>query len=299
MKIAQFENERGKLVGLWLKTHWIDFSSALKMFAEIVERNECEAVPTIDNLLTSGMFGLNRFKRVSEFILSHRMDRYLALSNDSTLKAPLSRPGKVIALGRNYALHAKESGRPVPKEPIIFEKASSAIIGPGEAIRVPKHLGRIDHEVELAVVIGRRARRVRKRDAYRYVAGYCIALDITARDLQEMDLAAANPWFRSKSFDTFMPLGPWLLLSDEITPPVDLSIECSVNGKLRQRANTRDLVFDIPTMIRFITEHITLEPGDIISTGTPEGIGPIRPGDVITSRIEKIGEMKNPVKLDR
>ena len=154
----------------------------------------------------------------------------------------------------------------------------------------------MDHEVELAVVIGRKATEVKKRDAYKYVAGYTIANDVSARDLQSADLQKRHPWFRSKSFDTFSPIGPWIITADEFRHPIHVTVECRVNGKIRQKANTRDLVFDIPTVIEFITKYITLEPGDIISTGTPEGIGPIKHGDTVVCRIDKIGELKNPVR---
>jgi 5-oxopent-3-ene-1,2,5-tricarboxylate decarboxylase/2-hydroxyhepta-2,4-diene-1,7-dioate isomerase len=155
----------------------------------------------------------------------------------------------------------------------------------------------MDHEVELAVVIGKKAKAVKKKDAFKYVAGYTICNDVSARDLQTKDIAAKLPWFRSKSFDTFSPLGPWIVTADEFVPPIHVNVECRVNGKVRQKANTRDLVFDIPTVIEFISRYITLEPGDIISTGTPAGIGPITHGDSVACRIEKIGELQNPVRF--
>ncbi|MBI3110658.1 MAG: fumarylacetoacetate hydrolase family protein [Ignavibacteriales bacterium] len=206
------------------------------------------------------------------------------------------RPPKIVALGLNYVLHAKEGNFQVPKEPIIFSKAGSSVIGPEETILLPRGLGQIGHEVELAVVLGRRATQVRKKDAYRYVAGYTIANDVTARDQQTKDLTVRHPWFRSKSYDTFTPLGPWIVTSDEIKPPIRLNLQCRVSGKIRQNANTRDLVFDIPTIIEFVTRNMSLDPGDIISTGTPEGIGAINHGDTVSCHIEKIGELRNPVR---
>lgn len=146
------------------------------------------------------------------------------------------------------------------------------------------------------MVIGKRARNVQAQHAYEYIVGYTIALDITARDLQRSDIEKRQPWYRSKNFDTFTPLGPWIVTADEIPPPIELDIELSVNGKVRQHANTREMVFDVATTIEFVTKYITLEPGDIISMGTPEGIGPINDGDHIVSRIQKIGEMVNTVK---
>ncbi|MBI4418546.1 MAG: fumarylacetoacetate hydrolase family protein [Ignavibacteriales bacterium] len=212
------------------------------------------------------------------------------------MKAPIARPVKIVALGLNYALHAAEGKFQVPKEPIIFLKAGSSVVGPGETVRIPRGLGRMDHEVELAVIIGKTASGVKRRNAYRYIAGYTIANDVSARDLQTKDLEKKHPWFRSKSFDTFTPLGPWMVTTDEIGAPVHLDVECLVNGKRRQKANTREMVFDIPRVIEFISKYITLDAGDVISTGTPEGIGPIRHGDTMVCRIDKIGELRNPVR---
>jgi 2-keto-4-pentenoate hydratase/2-oxohepta-3-ene-1,7-dioic acid hydratase in catechol pathway len=154
----------------------------------------------------------------------------------------------------------------------------------------------MDHEVELAVVIGRKAVSVQEKHAWNHVAGFTICNDISARDLQTADLEKKHPWFRSKSFDTFTPLGPWIVTRDEFRPPVHLDLECRVNGRIRQKANTRDLVFGIATIIAWISRYITLEPGDIISTGTPEGIGPITDGDVMVCRIKGIGELRNAVR---
>lgn len=296
MKLAQFEDEKGKLIGFWFRDRWIDFSAAMKVYSEVVEREESVTIPTIDEVFHEDRFDLDRFKKVSDFISKHKLAGYLKINGGAVLKAPVSRPGKIIALGRNYVLHAKESELPVPKEPIIFEKANSSVTGPYDTVQISREYGRIDHEAELAVVIGKRAKKVNKREAFRYVAGYTIIQDITARDIQNADLAENNPWFRSKSFDTFTPMGPWLVLTDEIKPPVNLTIECRVNGKLRQKANTRDLVFNIPAIIEFISRHITLEPGDVISTGTPNGIGEIKGGETITTYIAGIGEMKNRVR---
>jgi 5-oxopent-3-ene-1,2,5-tricarboxylate decarboxylase/2-hydroxyhepta-2,4-diene-1,7-dioate isomerase len=164
------------------------------------------------------------------------------------------------------------------------------------ALRSRKSLGRMDHEVELAVVIGKRATEVSRKNAFRHVAGYTIVNDVSARSLQTKDLEKRYPWFRTKSFDTFTPMGPWMVTADEIPPPVRLNLECRVNGRLRQKANTRDLVFDIPAVIEYITKYITLDPGDVISTGTPDGIGPITDGDTMTCTIQRIGTLTNPVR---
>jgi acylpyruvate hydrolase len=296
MKIAQFEDPQGFCVGVLFNRRWINYTDAEAMYTSISQHVVVEPTTTIIQLLEDGRFDAIEFAAVLQFLKDHRLVDQHVVSENALLRAPILRPPKIIALGLNYALHAKEGKLAVPKEPIHFAKAGSSVIGPGELIQLPRGMGRMDHEVELAVVIGRRATRVRKKDAFGYVAGYTIANDVTARDLQSKDIGKKHPWFRSKSFDTFTPLGPWIVTADEVGSPVHLRLECSVNGKLRQRANTRDLLFDIPTLIEFISRNITLEPGDIISTGTPEGIGPIKDGDRVTCRIEKIGELSNPVR---
>ena len=208
---------------------------------------------------------------------------------------PLLRPGKIICLGLNYVEHAREGNVPIPEEPIYFEKAVTSIIAHDQPVIYPPHLGRIDPEVELAFVIGKCARAVREAEARAFITGYTILNDMTARDLQQKDIGNRHPWFRSKSLDTFCPIGPWVVTADEIDPQEPLRIQLRVNGEVRQNSSTRYLVFNVPTLLCRISELITLEPGDIISTGTPEGIAPIYPGDVMEAEIEKIGILRNPV----
>jgi 2-keto-4-pentenoate hydratase/2-oxohepta-3-ene-1,7-dioic acid hydratase in catechol pathway len=296
MKIAQFEVHNRPLVGIDVDGIWIDYGKASAAF-NLLERNvSMMPRPTIAILLVRGEFSVAEFGAVSRFVKQNRLHRYLRVPRTATLRAPVAHPGKIVALGLNYALHAAESIFKLPKEPVIFMKAGSSVVGPGDTVRIPRGLGRMDHEVELAVVIGRRATNVSRRKALDYVAGYTICNDVTARSMQTADINNRHPWFRSKSFDTFTPMGPWIVTPDEIKPPIHLDLECRVNGKIRQKSNTRHLVFDIPRIIEFISRYITLEPGDIISTGTPEGIGPIKHGDTIVCRIDKIGELKNPVR---
>jgi 2-keto-4-pentenoate hydratase/2-oxohepta-3-ene-1,7-dioic acid hydratase in catechol pathway len=208
---------------------------------------------------------------------------------------PLLRPGKIICLGLNYIEHAREGNAPIPEEPIYFEKAVSSIIAHDQPVMYPPHLGRIDPEIELAFVIGKRARGVREAEARAYIAGYTILNDMTARDLQRKDIGNRHPWYRSKSLDTFCPVGPWMVTADEIDPLEALMIKLRVNGEVRQNSSTRHLVFNVPTLLCRISELITLEPGDIVSTGTPEGIAPVYPGDVMEAEIEKIGILRNLV----
>jgi len=195
---------------------------------------------------------------------------------------------KIVAVGRNYAAHAAEHGDEVPSEPLIFLKPPSAVIGPNEPIVCPPQSAQVEHEAELAVVIGRRARRVTAADAWDYVLGYTCANDVTARDLQRSD----GQWSRAKGFDTFAPLGPWIVTDLD---PADLTVACRVNGQMKQQASTVDMVFKIPQLIEYITAAMTLEPGDVVLTGTPEGVSPIQPGDHVEVEVEGIGVLRNPV----
>ncbi len=197
-------------------------------------------------------------------------------------------PTKVVALGLNYRDHAEETGHPLPEVPLLFMKPSTAVIGPMERIVLPPSSSRVDYEAELAVVIGKTAKDVPEDRAGDYIWGYCCLNDVTARDLQARD----GQWTRSKSFDTFCPIGPWIV--PELDPS-DLTIEGILNGEVRQRSSTRELIFKVPQLIAFISEIMTLLPGDVIATGTPSGIGPLSRGDRFQVRIEGIGVLENEV----
>ena len=203
------------------------------------------------------------------------------------LLAPV-RPTKIICLGRNYAAHARELGNEVPKRPLLFFKPPSAVIGPGEPILLPPS-PRVDYEGELAVVIGRRCRNVKPTAAEEVILGYTCLNDVTDRAAQEWE----KSWVRAKGFDTACPIGPWIVTLDELSFP--LTVETYVNGKLRQRGTTDDLLFGIPEIIAEITSFMTLEEGDVIATGTPAGVGALWPGDVVEVRISGIGSLENPV----
>ena len=212
--------------------------------------------------------------------------------DEVTLLAPCE-PSKIVAVGQNYAAHAAELGSDVPSEPILFLKPPTAVIGPGAAIVYPQHLSeQVDHEAELAVVIGRQAYRVRPEEANRYILGYTCANDVTARDLQRRD----GQWTRSKSFDTFCPLGPWIVADLDVS---SLDVRCRVNGELRQDGNTQDMVFGVSELVAGISAVMTLLPGDVILTGTPSGIGPLHPGDRVAIEVEGIGVLENHVILPR
>jgi 2-keto-4-pentenoate hydratase/2-oxohepta-3-ene-1,7-dioic acid hydratase in catechol pathway len=213
------------------------------------------------------------------------------------LVAPLARPGKIIAVGRNYREHAAEEGADVQPDPVIFTKFSSAIVGHGaDIVWAADASVQVDHEAELAVVIGSHARDVARAAALDAVFGYTCLDDVSARDLQVQD----GQWVRAKSLDTFCPMGPWIVTADEIPDPSALAIRCTVNGEVRQAASTGDMIHDVRSLIAFCSRFFTLEPGDVIATGTPGGVGAFRDppvfladGDVVAVSIEGIGTLEN------
>ncbi len=220
---------------------------------------------------------------------SYRMGERIGQADRVKLLPPIQ-PGKLVCVGRNYAAHAAEHAAEVPSEPMLFLKPPSALIGPGDTIEIPADAGRVDHEAELVIVIGKRARHVSESDALSVVLGYTCANDVSARDYQKKD----GQWGRAKGFDTFCPLGPWI---NTTLDPFDLAISCKVNGETRQTSRTSMMVFDVRVLIAFITRVMTLEPGDIILTGTPEGVSPLSDGDTVSVTIEGIGTLENPVRV--
>lgn len=214
------------------------------------------------------------------------------LSIDSVKLLPPILPSKIICIGRNYRAHAEEHGVDVGEIPVLFLKPPSSLIGPRDSIVLPPQSRRIQHEAELAVVIGQHGRWIQPDEAMDYVFGYTIANDVTARDLQHTD----TTWTRGKGFDTFCPLGPWI---DTEFDPSDALITCHVSQELRQMASTRDMVFSIPQLIAFISTVMTLEPGDTILTGTPAGVGDLFDGDIVSINIEDLGTLTNPVVRER
>ncbi|MGN9907207.1 fumarylacetoacetate hydrolase family protein [Phytohabitans sp. LJ34] len=207
---------------------------------------------------------------------------------DVRLLSPIL-PSKVVCVGRNYAEHAAELGNEVPKEPLLFLKPSTAVIGPRDAIRLPAQSKQVEHEAELAVVIGPPgARRADRAAAERAIFGYTCANDVTARDLQKADVQ----FTRAKGFDSFCPLGPWISTGLDVS---DLEVRCEVNEEVRQLGRTKDLIFDVPTLVSYVSHVMTLLPGDVILTGTPAGVSPITAGDTVVVRVEGIGDLANPV----
>jgi 2-keto-4-pentenoate hydratase/2-oxohepta-3-ene-1,7-dioic acid hydratase in catechol pathway len=200
-------------------------------------------------------------------------------------------PSKIVCVGRNYAAHAAEHGADVPREPLLFLKPPSTVIGPDADIVLPQLSARVEHEAEMALIIRDRCRHVREEEAWKHVLGVTCANDVTARDLQRSD----NQWTRGKGFDTFCPLGPWIVTNIEEQAALDLEVRCMVNGEYRQAARTAQMVFTPAFLVAYITRVMTLEPGDVILTGTPSGVGPLNPGDEVRVEVEGVGELRNRV----
>ena len=224
---------------------------------------------------------------------------FIGITNEE-LDAPLRKPGKIVAIGLNYIDHASESKMELPKHPLVFTKFNSSITGPFDPIIIPSSLTeKVDFEAELAVVIGKEAKNVSKESALDYIFGYTIINDVSARDIQFAD----GQWVRGKSLDTFCPMGPYIVTADEISDPQNLALTCTVNNNLLQNASTKDMIFSVADLISILSKSFTYEPGDIISTGTPSGVGFIRKppvylqnGDVMVTEIQQIGKLINKVK---
>jgi 2-keto-4-pentenoate hydratase/2-oxohepta-3-ene-1,7-dioic acid hydratase in catechol pathway len=285
MHLVTFEHEGEVHIGAVCAHGIVDFRVA------------APALPmTLVELLALGPRAL----QTARAIIARSLDDAVGLLPASSVQllAPLPRPGKILGIALNYRDHAAETGRPVPEVPFVFSKAVTAVVGPGTAIELPAVSAQIDYEGELAVVIGRRTRAVARNKALAHVAGYTIMNDVTARDVQ----VRSGHCF-AKSFDTFAPMGPVVATLDEFRPAEPFDLHTRVNGEEMQRSSTAQLIFDVPTLIEYISAGVTLEPGDVISTGTPGGVGArrtpprfLRSGDTVRVEIAGIGVLENPVR---
>lgn len=239
--------------------------------------------------------GINRLK---QWMTSHYKECEL-VEDDERLGPPITRPSKIICVGLNYVSHAKESGMEIPSEPVLFFKSTTAIVGPNDNLVIPKESIKTDWEVELAIVIGKRASYVPKKEAIDFIAGYMLHNDYSERTFQ---LEQGGQWVKGKSADTFAPIGPYLVTKDEITDPGNLRLWLTVNGEGMQKSNTSDMVFDVPHLVSYISQYMTLLPGDIISTGTPFGVGLgldppryLKPGDIVELGVDGLGSSRQKV----
>jgi 2-keto-4-pentenoate hydratase/2-oxohepta-3-ene-1,7-dioic acid hydratase in catechol pathway len=266
---------------------------------EVVDLNRADATLPSDvvALLAGGAAMLERARRAVE---SAGSTSAAARPLEAVkLLAPIPRPPKIVCIGVNYADHAAEAGRELPAKPSVFLKAPSCVVGPGDSIVRPPTTERLDYEIEFSSVIGKLAKNVPREQAMAYVAGYTIMNDVSARDIQR---AADGGIIMGKNFDSSAPMGPYVALVDELPDPTNLRVRTWVNGELRQDSNTHQLIFDVPAIIAFLTQQMTLEPGDVIATGTPSGVGLgmkpqvwLQPGDTIRMEIDGLGVLENPV----
>ena len=295
MRIARFIYDGKETYGILHQHSLIDLQklSRFKNFP---------ALPNIEDLISLGPEAEDIIEGlIDEFFNMSEKQRGKAVVSleDIVLKAPITSPPKIICLGLNYRDHAEESGASLPDEPIIFMKPRTSIIGPEEPIVKPKFVEKLDYEVELAIVIGRKGRNIHVSEAEDYIFGYMVFNDISAREIQFRD----GQWTRGKSFDTFAPTGPYITTSKQIGDPNNLRMYTRVNGEIRQESSTKNMIFNVYEIVHRISRVMTLEPCDIIATGTPAGVAAfmkpvpkfLKPGDTVEVEIEKIGTLKNHV----
>ncbi|UCH82678.1 MAG: fumarylacetoacetate hydrolase family protein [Candidatus Latescibacterota bacterium] len=284
MKIVSFGPSGQEKPGIVHHNHVIDVCAVDPSLPDTVRGIlDADALPRLGELL----------KKADTLPPQHRKRR-----DGLRIGPPVTNPSKIVCIGLNYKDHAEEQNRKPPDWPLTFAKGPNVLIGDGEPIPLPHGVTQLDHEVELAAVVGRRAKNVPLDDAKEYVAGYSVFMDISARDVQYKE----KQWFRAKSFDGFGPFGPWLTTCDEVPDPHRLDIKLDVNGETRQASNTRHMIFDVFFLVHYLSQSMTLEPGDIISTGTPSGVGVfatpprfLRPGDALKATIESLGTLNNVV----
>ena len=257
---------------------------------------------SLDELISLGYRGTKIVEQIMKSSTQNeKRDATISL-DDVTLLAPAPSPPKIVCLGLNYKDHAEEQGKDIPDEPIIFMKPRTAIIGPDQPIVRPKLVEQLDYEAELAIVIGEKGKNIPVSEAKKYILGYTVFNDISARDIQFKD----KQWTRGKSFDTFAPMGPCITTADQIEDPNNLGVRTRVNGELRQNSSTRNMVFNVYEVVYRLSQVMTLEPGDVIATGTPAGVGVfmkpkpkfLSPGDLVEVEIEEIGTLRNMVSKE-
>ncbi len=299
MKLAHYVKDGVTRIGIVSEEFVFDLQNA----AERLGLGISKEAGTIDTLLSTGTLESLRQVEVTAALNGVPVESVRLLS-------PILNPEKILLLAVNYLSHSKEQGVKPPSEPYVFTKFRNALIAPGQPILIPRVSKKVDWEVELAVIIGKAGKYIAKKDAMNHVAGYTISNDISFRDFQfstqlpDGKTTLGLNWAKGKGLDSSFPLGPWLVTKDEIPDPHNLEISLSVNGKTKQRSNTSNMIFKIDSLIEYISAGITLKPGDIISTGTPEGVAAftgepfLKHGDVVEGKIDRIGTLRNPVTAE-
>jgi 2-keto-4-pentenoate hydratase/2-oxohepta-3-ene-1,7-dioic acid hydratase in catechol pathway len=297
VKLFSFQIQNGAFgIGVETPDGVFDLTRAFEIYQQAKRVREPVAFAFIQVMVELGYASSGAIRKIMADPWVRSKSEELRLPAGFAFGLPIQRPSKIVAMGRNYLAHAKELQHEIPTEPLFFAKAPSALIAHEAEILIPDWLdSRVDHEAELALIIGIPCRNVAEKDAMDCVAGYSIVNDVTARAMQREDIEHGNPWFRSKSLDTFCPLGPYFVPADQIADPNRMDILLTVNGEVRQKANTSSMIFNVPRIVSAVSKIMTLEPGDIIATGTPEGVSPIQDGDVVEVTITGLGTLRNKV----
>jgi len=294
MKIGRIGEESNPTIVLELDGKWFNIGGGLESIWGVTDEPDVE-----HNLLEwieHGMFGPEKIARVvSQLNEKGTLDRFHIPEPREFLM--VYTPRQIICVGRNYADHAKELGHEVPESPILFNKLPSTCVGGGQTVSVPKSMGQVDYEGEIAIVIGKGGTDITQMEAIEHIAGYTLLNDITAREMQGKLKSNGHPWMMAKNYPGFCPFGPTIRLVDEISHPLALDLRLSVNGEERQNGTTRDFLFPLPRLISSISEHIPLLPGDLIATGTPAGVGPLKDGDDVVIFCPEIGTLNHSVKI--
>lgn len=296
MRVFSYLTNKGEpRIGIESDEGSLNFTQLWSYFKEIKNFPHAPGLFFLQVMVELDYFAKDTFVEVLSTVKEFRGLEGLRIKENIRYEVPISRPSKILCLGRNYRAHAQEFNNAVPELPMFFAKVPSSLVAHEGMIRIPKEIGRVDHELELAVVIGKKGSHIGKDKAMEYVAGYTIANDVTAREMQKAEAAKGKPWTLAKGMDTFCPLGPFLVPVDAIADPHRLTMELTVNGESRQKGNTADMIYKIPEIIAYISRFMTLEAGDVILTGTPEGVSPIKPGDNIECSIDQLGTLTNSV----
>lgn len=297
MKVFSYSTEKSEAqIGVEYEKEFYNFSLAWDFYKQIKNSGRGPDLNFLQILVEADFLHPDTFEEVFSVLKQYRPLHDLKVKKPFRFLPPIGRPQKILCIGRNFKKHAEELGNKIPKEPIFFSKSPSALIGHEMAIRLPRNVGRVDHEGELAIVIGKQAHGIAASHAFDVIAGFTILNDVTARDMQHADKREGKPWFRSKSFDTFCPCGPFLIPTNSIKDYRKLTLEVKVNGATKQASSFEDMIFDLTEIVSYISKVCTLLPGDIIATGTPEGVSEIHAGDMVECTIDQLGTLKNSVE---
>lgn len=295
---SYFTDTQQVKIGIEIDNNQYNFTQLFEFYKDITGVPKSPELVFLQIMIELGIFNYADILEIYNTVADMRPLTDIALKNDVRFDVPISRPSKILCIGRNYLKHAAETGHDAPGEPMFFAKMPSALIPHRSNIVLPPDVGRVDHEGELALVISKQGKNIAESKAEEYIAGFTVANDVTARALQKADTAKQHPWLRCKSFDTFLPLGPYLVPLKAVKDPQKLEVSVKVNGEIRQQSTTANMIFKIPKIISFISKHMTLTPGDIICTGTPEGISELHADDIVEVEVEGLGKLMSRVTVE-